>query len=197
MATEIIPVPQKLTCEDIQKSAEFLRLSKRMRVFALAYIQHYITTGEWDAVRAAREAYTHKNMEVLRVAACRVRKHPKMLEVLDLFMRNTKTAAELAQEALQRKLRDLEREIRDIERHLAAADAGSTAGQRLISTRREVRHEMDALAEQIAKGVQVAPKPEPAPHRYNVGDIFTQDGVQYQTTSVDADGQPLTADEVK
>jgi hypothetical protein len=120
-----------------------------------------------------------------------------MREVLDLFMGTTKTPAELAQEALQRKLRDLEREIRDIERHLAASDAGSVAGQRLLSMRREIRHEMDALSEQIAKGVQVAPKPEAAPHRYNVGDIFTQDGVQYQTTSVDTKGQPLTADEVK
>jgi len=45
--------------------------------------------------------------------------------------------------------------------------------------------------------VQVTAPPEPVPHRYNVGDIFTQDGVQYQTTSVNADGQPLTADEVK
>jgi len=166
-----------------------------MRVFALAYIQHYITTREWDAVRAARESYTHKNTATLRVAACRVRKHPQMLEVLNLFINSKKSPQELA-------LKDLKHEIREIDRHLAATDAGSVAGQRLISTRRETRREIDALVEQIAKAAsEPAPEPitqtAPAPHRYNVGDIFTQDGVQYQTTSVDVNGQPLTADEVK
>ncbi len=184
------PLPQKLTCSDIAKSAEFLRLSKRMRNFALSYIQHYLGTGEWDAVRAAREAYTHANLNVLRVAAHRVSHHPKMLEVVDLFRRNTKTRLEIQLEAT-------EREIRDIERHLAASDAGSTAAPKLLSQRREAWDRRDALSEQIAKGVQVTAPPEPVPHRYNVGDIFTQDGVQYQTTSVNADGQPLTADEVK
>jgi IS30 family transposase len=124
-----------------------------MRVFALAYIQHYITTGEFDAVKAAREAYTHKNMETLRVAACRVRKHPKMLEIINLFVNAKKSPQEIA-------LEDLKRELTEIDRHLAASDAGSTAGQRLLSTRRETRKEIEKLAEQIAKGVQVAP-PEP------------------------------------
>src|SRR6266849_10013419 len=131
------PVPQKLTCSDIQKSAEFLRLSKRMRVFALAYIQHYLGTGEWDAVRAAREAFTYANLNVLRVAAHRVSHHPKMREVLDLFMRNTKTRLELQLDAS-------EREIRDIERHLAASDAGSTAAPKLLSQRREAWDRRDA-----------------------------------------------------
>jgi hypothetical protein len=191
------PVPQKLTCDDIAKSAEFLRLSKRMRNFALAYIQHYITTGEWDAVRATREAFTYANLNVLRVAACRVRKHPKMVEVLTLFMNSSKTALEI-------KLDALTREIRDIERNLAASDAGGIAAQRMLSMRREVRREIDKLTEQIANAPPPTPEPlevpavpnSTAPHRFKVGELCIVNGKPYTITKVDDEGKALAGEPI-
>jgi hypothetical protein len=182
----------KITLDELTKTVEFRVLPRRHAEWTLLYVKSFLETGIFDQRAATEAVYRHAKAdpENLRTYGYFLRQHPKIQAAVRKVINTGKSPLELQLEAT-------EREIRDIERHLAASDAGSTAAPKLLSLRREAWEKRDALSEQIAKGVQVAPKPEAAPHRYNVGDIFTQDGVQYQTTSVDTKGQPLTADEVK
>src|SRR5712692_409839 len=166
---ETTPKPEaKITLDELTKTVEFRVLSRRHAEWTLLYVKSFLETGIFDQRAATEAVYGHAKAdpENLRTYGYFLRQHPKIQaavrKVINVGKSPLELTQEFAQEALQRKLRDLEREIRDIERHLAATDAGSTAAQRLISTRREVRHEMDALAEQIEKGTPPpAAKPEP------------------------------------
>jgi hypothetical protein len=183
------PDKTRLTVEQVALSSEYRRLTKRMQKWVCVYIQGFLDTGEWDPVKATQAAYTSANLNVARATTWRVKRHPQMKEVIDLFINSKKSPQELALEEMQR--------------HLDAAEPGSVAAQRLLATKHALLRRMQADEDDAPLPpappepvTQTAPAPA-APHRFKVGDIFTQDGVQYQTTSVDANGQPLTADEVK
>jgi hypothetical protein len=145
METAIKPVPQKLTCEQIALSSEYRRLTKRMQKWAATYIGHYLATGEWDPVKATLAAFTSANLNVCRATTWRVKKHPQMKEVIDLFVNATKSPQALA--------------LEEIQRNIDAAELGSVAIQRFISMKHSLLRRT-APDEDDAPPPPVKPEPE-------------------------------------
>jgi hypothetical protein len=194
MATAIKIVPQKLTCSDIAKSAEFLRLPKRMQKWAVVYIQGYIDSGTFDYLAATKAAYKPKNITNARSWGCQIKKHPKMLEVLTLFMNSSKTALEL--------------KLEDLQRQLDAAEPGSTAATKFWAWKEETEAKIEAQAAKVIEQSTPPPPgpPQPlevaasapaaptAPHRFKVGETCIVNGKPYRVTKVDENGNALAGE---
>jgi hypothetical protein len=101
-----------------------------MQKWVAVYIQGFLDTGTWDPVAATQAAFTSANLNVCRATTWRVKRHPQMKTVLDLFVNSKKSPQELALEEMQR--------------HLDAAEPGSVAAQRLLATKHALLRRMDA-----------------------------------------------------
>jgi hypothetical protein len=123
----------RLTVEQVGLSSEYRLLTKKMQTWARVYIQHFIDTGTWDPLKATQAAFTSANLNVARVTSWRVKRHPLMKDVLDLFINSRKTPLEL----------DLE----EIQRHLDACDPGSIAAVKLLATKRRLKAGLPAEPE--------------------------------------------------
>jgi hypothetical protein len=170
----------RLTVEQVALSSEYRRLTKRMQKWAVAYIGHYLATGEWDPVKATQAAFTSANLNVARATTWRVKRHPQMKEVINLFVNSKKSPQDLALEEMQR--------------HLDAAEPGSVAAQRLLATKHALLRRMDAEAEDAPPPPAPEPVTQSAPHRFKVGETCIVNGKPYTVTKVDDEGKALAGE---
>lgn len=199
------PKPQTLTLSAFQASSEY----RACRPKSQAWLTALVTNG-FDYAAATAAAYpTCKTHEKARVVSYAVRNWPKIVAALNLYL--GRTPLDVAKVQRQKTIKQLVREVRLQLKH---AEPGSIAGQRLTSqltslllgTKSEVEDDEptaeNSKPQPVLAGhsdVQIYPRSEPAiapPLRFQVDEIVLQDSKTYRVTSVDADGQILTAEEM-
>ena len=119
-----------------------------------------------DANLATRNAYGAKDDAYVAMFTRKTETSLRIIAALDLYF---------ARSPREKFLRDLQNDI------------AHSKGVAKIEARR--------LYAKMVFGVD-GPPTEEAEHRFKVGDICVQSGQKFRVTSIDANGQPLTADEV-
>jgi hypothetical protein len=168
--------PQQMSREELERTPDYQSLSPKMKSWASAYIQTFLDFGKFDAHWATQQAYQCGSDENSRTFGYQMEGNKKVKALVRLFLNSGKT--------------ELEIDLAEIQKAIDAAEVGSVAHQRLL-----------ALKMSLKRGSKPAePEPEPeavTPVVCQVGDLVTQNGQKYLVTSIDANGSPLTADEVQ
>ena len=171
-----------LSMYELTQRSEFASLTVRQSVWVLVYVQHFLDTEICDPVAATLAAYECKSEEIARTLSYQIQSSKSMRAVLARFF--GEDVEEVQHDGERAKV------LRKVRKHLAAAEPGSVAAQRLV-----------AQEERLVLGGKVsAPEEEDATvpavtaQRFSVGDICVQNGQRFRVTSVDPNGTPLTAE---
>jgi hypothetical protein len=154
---------------DLKASAPFRRMTGPQQ----AWLLEYLRTGNIHA--ATRAAYPDAKSQSQATMGYQIQRSNAVRECLDWYRFRD---AESSRQSL----------IDIVRMQLEAAEPGSVSAQRLCSQ----------LQSLTIGAKAAAPEPEEPTHTQGskVGDIILQGNQKYRVTSVDADGHPLTADEV-
>jgi hypothetical protein len=160
--------------DSLVASAAWQRLSAPRRVFVTALI----ASDCKDAHGAVRVAYPNVADESVRVLASQLKNNPKIAAALNVW-----------------KPKDTRLELIELtEAHLAKAEPGGVAAQRLLAqlTQLKLKH---------VPAPEVEPESEPAPvgrpRKFKVGEFCVQDGQKFEITKIDSDGKIVDAREIE
>jgi hypothetical protein len=153
-------------CEAMRASEPWKRLTVQQRAWVTAYV-----SNGGDHLAATRTAYRCSSEKTAQCMSYEVRKHPDIVETL--FYAKS----------------DRERLILIVETNLKSAAPGSVAASHFTA-------QLKSLLCDEPNKAEPTPENENPDHRFKVGDICVQNHQTYRVTSIDANGQPLTADEV-
>ncbi len=146
-------MPRSSLCE-LAETIEFGRLSPKMSVWVLTYLQHYIDTGILDTLLATNAAYQCQSEKTARVFGYQLLANPKIKAVLHRFFDEAQEPAPVPMDPERKKLIVL------VRKQLRAAEPGSVAAQRLTSQLQGLI--LGGQEEETAKSVAVSKAQVPA-----------------------------------
>jgi hypothetical protein len=169
VATQTEPV---ISWNVMQASETWKRLTPQQRVWVLKFI------ASDDSIAATRMAYPTATDKSVKCMSYELRKNPGIVAALDFY--NGKT--------------ELELDLEEIQKQIDAAEPGSIAATKLIALKASLKRGVKSTVEEPDTKSKATDEASP---KFKVGDICVQDGKKYRVTSIDANGKPLTADEVE
>jgi len=169
MATQIKDAE---TADVFHASREYVRLTAKQR----AWLDIFIFTR--DAVLATKTAYNAASDTYARLLAHQIEANSRIRAALNVYQGRSEQEIFLA----------------DLQETIRRAPKGSVAQVRAQALYARMKF---GVSTPDSDHEPVAPTAaSESPLRFQVGEICLQDGKQYRVTSIDVNGQPLTADEV-
>jgi hypothetical protein len=175
--------------DELAATIEFAHLSPKMANWVRAYVKNYIDSGKLDPTTATKAAYDCRSDETARTFGYQLIGNPKIILALNRFFGNSPEQAflkEVERAIYNRKLTVAQ--VRALEL-LCRVNGWANGLPRSTDIRVGAQNEPE---ENTAPAVP----PQTSRPRFRVGDLCTQNGQTFRVTSVDANGQPLTAEEV-
>ena len=178
--SEIVPRP------------DFQGMTVAQQAWVRAYLTSGETTGTYDAIAATRAAYPATSAQHLSSRACHVQSHKKVKHILNIAFGQPETELDLILSDLGRALR------KSIRNDIKKGGSLSIATTRALDFYE--RHTWQKLtpsaSRQEGPAAPITERDSASP-KFKVGDLVRQEGSVYRITSLDADGNPLTADAVE
>ncbi len=161
----------------------FIRLTERQKLM----IETYITSGA-DKTLSVLTAYHVKDRETARKMSYESFSRPGVIQVLNAYW--GVTPFEAFKQDVERAVRNKSLSVAQIRALELQARLNGWSSTNLPNLHGHDEPDAESKIETTATS-------EVSPERFQVGDICFQDGQKYRVTSIDANGQPLTADEVQ
>src|SRR5712692_2056121 len=179
-----------ITLAELQASPEYLACTPKMQVWLTTLIQ-----SKFDYKLATATAFNCKNLRQAHIFSYAVRKWAVVRAALNLYLGRSEQDVFLTdlQETIRRAPNGSDRQVR-----AQALYARLKFGVSPPDGDEPVERQPEAASKPPAQTAapEASAASEVSPERFQVGEICRQDGKQYRVTSIDANGQPLTADEV-
>ncbi len=161
-----------VTWDEMAASSQWLALTPRQRVWVVGFL------ATNDEVWATKMSYEGNNPEVLRTKRYEVRRNPAVRCAIGFFRGNERETL-----------------LDEVRESIRKSEPGSVAQVRALSL-------YARLAGFVAPEGGEAEKPaekvaENPVHKFRVDETFTQKGIRYRVTAVDANGRILDAEEIE
>lgn len=176
----------RMNVYELSLTPEFNRLSPKMAMWLMAYVQNFIDTGAFDPLSATKAAYQCGSDENARTFGYQLLANSKIIAALDCFFGNSPERASL-RVVTTKADQNRKRLLKEVEANLEAADEGSVAAQRLLAQKERL------LFGQVKDGLVDSQTPG---RKYAVGDLFTQRGHTGRVLAIDAEGKPTQVEEI-
>ena len=171
--------PSGMTIDQLAATIPFVGLAPRQQVWVREYIGHFLATGLLDARRATEMVYHCKSKIAYRRRQYRILNSRPIQAALKVYWDFGVTERDCA--------------IVELDHQIAAARPGSTAAAQLLAQRNNLKFGTPGFSGKKGAGLSNVPPPDaPRTPRFTIGEVVVQDGVSYEITGLDADGNPIT-----
>jgi hypothetical protein len=185
---------KRLQLSELMCTPEWMMLTEKQKVFCSTLISTGLSTGTYDSLAAALEAYDihtdpntgAKSMKNAQIISCQLQGNKRVKALLDLHFGRSPVDSLLsdAVSAVQQSLRADKKRQR--------LSVATVKGLQFLNS--------------VSRGCAVAELDEPATEasstekqepRFKVGDLCMQNEMKFRITAVDENGKPLAAEEVE